>query len=206
MGLRLLVLVEIVVERLPNGMMPRNLRAGQRLPLAFGSSVLDRAAKLGQVGADAGVAVDRLDRPVEEAVRMRRPPRRSPCGPWWSAGRPSCRIRGCWRRARPARRRTWSTFLSSSLVSSLLSGTRPAASAGAIGCSASGGSSFSLVAVWVAVVGSLAISKSSFCAWKRRGRVDGCPEPRKRHLHSVYYRNNTLSVQATPGRHRVSAR
>ena len=35
----------------------------------LGIELLDRAAKLGQVGADAGVAVDRLDRPVEEAVR-----------------------------------------------------------------------------------------------------------------------------------------
>ncbi len=35
---------------------------------SFGIERFDRAAKLGQIGADAGVLVDRLDRPVEKAV------------------------------------------------------------------------------------------------------------------------------------------
>jgi hypothetical protein len=55
------------------------------------------------------------------------------------------------------------TFWSSWLTSSLLSGTRPDASAVGIGCKASGGSSLSLVAVAVsavAVPGSVAIVKS----------------------------------------------
>ena len=39
-------------------------------------------------------------------LRVRRPPRRSPCGPSRSADRPSCRIRASWSRARPARRRS----------------------------------------------------------------------------------------------------
>ena len=46
-------------------MMPRSLRV---LDAPFGSSDCDRPAQLGQVGADARVLVDRLDRPVEEAV------------------------------------------------------------------------------------------------------------------------------------------
>ena len=55
--------------RLPNGMIPRNLRPVSDLLFSFGIERFDRAAKLGEVGADAGVGVDRLDRPVEEAVR-----------------------------------------------------------------------------------------------------------------------------------------
>ena len=39
---------------------------------SFGIERFDGAAKLGQVGADAGILVDRLDRPVEEAVRRAR--------------------------------------------------------------------------------------------------------------------------------------
>ena len=49
--------------------MPKSLRGCQIAPLA-GIEILDGAAQLGEVGADAGVLVDRLDRPVEEAVRM----------------------------------------------------------------------------------------------------------------------------------------
>ena len=52
--------------RLPNGMMPRRFPGLARL---LGIERFDGAAKLGQIGADAGVLVDRLDRPVEEAVR-----------------------------------------------------------------------------------------------------------------------------------------
>ena len=47
-------------------MIPRSLRGLRRF---LGVQILDRAAKLGQVGADPRVLVDRLDRPVEEAVR-----------------------------------------------------------------------------------------------------------------------------------------
>ncbi len=39
------------------------------LVASFGSKRLHGAAKLGQVGADAAVLVDRLDRTVEKAVR-----------------------------------------------------------------------------------------------------------------------------------------
>ena len=78
----------------------------------------------------------------------------------------------------------WSTCLSSSLVSSVFSGTRPAASAGAIGCSASGGSSFSLVAVLVSV--GRVRGHVIFLVLQPRLRgsagVNGCPAPRKRHL------------------------
>ena len=47
-------------------MIPRSLRGLARF---LGVERFDGATKLGQVGADAGVLVDRLDRPVEEAVR-----------------------------------------------------------------------------------------------------------------------------------------
>ena len=68
-GLRAAVLVEIIVDAPAEGNDPEELAAGERLAVLLGVELLDRAAKLGQVGADAGVAVDRLDRAVEEAVR-----------------------------------------------------------------------------------------------------------------------------------------
>ncbi len=68
MGLRTAVLVEIIVDAPSEGNDPQELAAGQRLAVLLGIERLNRAAKLGKVGAYTGVAVDRLDRPVEEAV------------------------------------------------------------------------------------------------------------------------------------------
>ena len=46
-------------------------RLGERAAAA-GIEILDRLAQLGEVGADAAILVDRLDRPIEEAVRCAR--------------------------------------------------------------------------------------------------------------------------------------
>ena len=66
MGLRAAVFVEIAVDPVAERNDPEELRGLGRF---LGVERFDGAAKLGQVGADAGVLVDRLDRPVEETVR-----------------------------------------------------------------------------------------------------------------------------------------
>ncbi len=151
-------------------------------------------AKLDQVGADPGVLVDGLDRPVEEAVR-----RAGGLGDLLAAHRgqlidllaelgavgverrklvDELARRGC--RAR------------SSLRSS--AGTSPAASATGTGCRASGGSSLSLVAVPVAATvsgaGSVAIFQSFPCLSRGlAATVNGNARPCKRL--PLYYRCNT---------------
>ena len=67
-GLRAAVLVEIMIDALAERNDPQELAGGQRLAVLARVEVLDGAAKLGQIGADASVTIDRLDRPVEEAV------------------------------------------------------------------------------------------------------------------------------------------
>ena len=128
MGLRAAILVEIIVDAPAEGDDPEELAAGQRLAVFLRVERLDRAAKLGQVGADPGVAVDRLDRPVEEAVRSA-----GGFGDLLAAhrgqlDRPSCRIRGCCESSAASSSTNLATFWSSSLVSSLFSGTSPDAS------------------------------------------------------------------------------
>ena len=107
-------------------MMPRNLRV---LVASFGIERLDRAAKLGQVGADAGVLVDRLDRPVEEAVG-----RAGGLGDFLAAHRGQLvdllAEFGAVAVERGQLVDELGDRLSSSLVSSVFSGTRPDASAG----------------------------------------------------------------------------
>ena len=63
------VFVEIVVHLVPERDDPEEFPRGHSATRFLGIERLDGTAKLGQVGADPGVAVDRLDRAVEESVR-----------------------------------------------------------------------------------------------------------------------------------------
>jgi hypothetical protein len=151
-GLRALVFLEIIAELVAPGDDAQDLPRAAELALAAGVEVLDGAAKLEQVGADSGVLVDRLDRTVEETVRMA-----GGLGnllaahvgqlvdflartPGVGVGRDQLVDElvddGLELRPSPPRR----------------SEPGPAASAGSTVCSASGASSFSLVSVWVAIL------------------------------------------------------
>ena len=68
MGLARPVFVEIGVHLVAERDDAEELAGGHALARFLGIELLDRPAQLGQVGADAGVGVDRLDRPVEEAI------------------------------------------------------------------------------------------------------------------------------------------
>ena len=172
--LRAAIFVEIAIDRFPNGMIPRSLRG---LVASLRVERLDRAAKLGQVGADAGVLVDRLDRPVEEAVG-----RAGGLGDLLAAHGGQLIDLLAEFRAVAVERRQLVDELRDALVelavSSVFNGTRPGASAGAIGCSASGGSSLSLVAVLVSVR-RFGGHRHPLLRLKRQGRVNGGPAPRK---------------------------
>ncbi len=69
MGLCGLILHEIIAQSPAPGDEAEQLA---RFHAAAGIEILDRAAELGEVRADAGILVDRLHRPVEEAVRRAR--------------------------------------------------------------------------------------------------------------------------------------
>ena len=125
-------------------MIPRILRV---FVASFGIERFDGAPKLGQVGADAGVLVDRLDRAVEEAVR-----RAGGFGDLLAAHRGQLVDLLAEFRAVGIERGELVDELPDALVELArllgLQRDQPRASAGATGCSASGGSSLSLVAVF----------------------------------------------------------
>ena len=115
--------------------------------------------------AFTGRSRKRFDAPAASAISLR------PMAVSWSTFLPNSGLLA----SRAASSSTnCATRFSSSVVSSVLSGTSPAASAGAMGFSASGGSSLSLVAVLVSVVGSVAISFLRRAVAGAR-QVNSCP-------------------------------
>ena len=68
-GLRAAILVEVIVDASPEGNDPQELAAREGLAVLLRIQLFDRTAEFRQIGADAGIAVDRLDGSVEEAVR-----------------------------------------------------------------------------------------------------------------------------------------
>ena len=123
--------------------MPRSLRVlvaslGSSASTVRRSSVRSAPMPVSLSIALTGRSRKRLDAPAASAISLR------PIAVSWSTFLPNS---GLLESSAASSSTNWATRLSSSVVSSVFSGTRPAASAGATGCSASGGSSFSLVAV-----------------------------------------------------------
>ena len=71
-GLAGAIFVEIMIHLVPERDDPEELAGGHALAGFLGIERFDGAAKFGQIGTDPGIAVDRLHRPVEEAVRRAR--------------------------------------------------------------------------------------------------------------------------------------
>src|SRR5688500_14721139 len=138
----------------PKGMIPRNLRAVNDLLFSLGSSastVRRSSVRSAPIPVSLSMALTgrsrkRFDAPAASAISLR------PIAVSWSTFLPNS---GLLLSSAASSSTNLATLLSSSEVSSFLSGTSPDASAAGSGCSASGASS--LILVVVAVPGSLAM-------------------------------------------------
>src|SRR5687768_615160 len=176
--------------RRPNGMIPSSLRPVSDLLFSRGSSASTvRRSSVKSVPMPVSLSIaftgrsrKRFDAPAASAISLR------PIAVSWSTFLPKS---GLLLSSAASSSTNCSTFLSSSLTSPVLSGTRPEASAVVIGCSASGGSSLSLVAVAVSVTGSVAIGISSHAPLTSiLGRGERLSDATQEAL-GLYYRCNT---------------
>ncbi len=162
-------------------MIPSSLRGFDASLGSSASTVRRSSVKSAPIPVSLSIALTgrsrkRFDAPAASAISFR------PIAVSWSTFLPNS---GLFESSAASSSTNCATRPSSSLVSSAFRGTRPAASDGDMGLSASGGSSFSFVSALVSTGASVAMS--SFLVLQPRGgtaTVNGWPTPRKR-LHTV---------------------